>query len=74
MRINIDLWDSKDRMRERIRNIATMVLSLSAVNGFTTFGENWLVFGINCLFFITTLPIFISYSKWRMKPPKENEN
>jgi hypothetical protein len=51
-----------------------MVLSLSFVNGFYASAQgNWLITGINALFFVTTISVFISYSKWQKEPPKEEE-
>ena len=70
MKIDTSLWESEDRMRIRIKNLGSMVLSITAVNGFITYGTNWFIFGINCLFFITTVPLFMSYSKWQKEPPK----
>lgn len=73
--VNIDmsLWNNPRRMRERIRNLGTSVMSLSAVNGFyMVIQKNWLLLGINCLFFLTMLPLFISYSKFQKEvPPME---
>lgn len=72
VKIDSTLWNNPRRMRERIRNLGTSVMSLSAVNGFYTLGQkNWIMFGINCLFFLTMLPLFISYSKWSKEPPQE---
>ena len=71
VKLDISLWMSIDRLRERVRNIATMVLSLSAVNGFYMVSQkSWILLGINVLFFLTTIPLFMSYSKWRKLPPQ----
>lgn len=72
MKIDTSLWNNPERMRIRIKNFGTSIMSLSAVNGFVSLSnQDWIIFGINCLFFITTLPLFISYSKWEKEPPKE---
>lgn len=75
MKIDTRIWNEPSRMRERIRNLATIVLTLSAMNSFILIPtRNWITIGINCLFFILTLPVFISYTKWQKEPPKEVEN
>lgn len=72
MKIDISLWDFPSRMRERIKNLATMVMSISAVNGFALIiYKNWILVAINFIFLLATLPVFISYSKWQKEPPKE---
>lgn len=74
MKVDTSLWENKERLQIRIRNIATMVMSLSAVNGFYMLSQKiWILLGINCLFFITTIPLFISWSKYQKEPPKQDE-
>jgi len=75
MKIDTSLFNNKERMRIRLLNLATMVMSLSAVNGFYTLSQKaWIFFGINTLFFITTIPVFIAKAKWEKEPPKHNED
>lgn len=73
MKIDITMWDDKRRMRERIRNLATMIMSITAVNIFTLASyEAWFILGINVLFFLTEIPLFMSWAKYSKEPPKED--
>jgi len=75
MNIDINLWENKSRMRLRIKNLGTMVMSISAVNIFyKIINKNWILTSINGLFLISVIPLFISYTKWEKIPPKEEEN
>lgn len=70
VKIDTTMWNNELRMRERIINLATMIASLSAMNMlYSASKSNWLIFGINCLFFIATLPIFMSHTKWQKEVP-----
>lgn len=71
MKIDISLWDNTQRLRERVKNVATTVMSITAVNGFYMYyNSEWILLAINSLFFIAMIPVFMSYSKWRKLPPK----
>lgn len=73
-KIDISLWTNIRRLRERVKNVATMVMSITAVNGFYMVTEkNWILLGINCIFFLTMIPLFMSYSRFQKEPPKEGE-
>lgn len=72
MNIDISLWTNMKRLRERVRNLATMVLSITAMNVFYTISQKaWLFMSINLLFFLSTLPVFMSWSKFQKEPPQE---
>lgn len=71
MKIDTSIWENKERMQSRIKNLGTMILSLSAMNMLALVAtKQWIVAGINALFFITTLPIFMSWAKYEKEPPK----
>lgn len=74
MKIDTTIWESKTRMKARIKNLATMVASISAVNLFYTLAQkSWIIAGINLLFFASVLPIFMSLTKHEKEPPKQND-
>ena len=75
MKIDKSVWNKPDRLRKRIMDLAKIILSITAVNAFYTLSQkNWIIFGINVLFFITTIPVFLSKAKWDKKPPQiQNE-
>lgn len=75
MKIDITLWDSPERMRKTIKDLAKIILSLTAMNIFTLiYYKSWIVMGINILFFITTIPVIISKRTHEKQPPKHDTN
>ena len=72
MKIDIGLWYNIERLRERVRNFGSIILSICAMNGFYAYTQKgWLVLGLNVFFFITTLPLFLSYGKFQKEPPRQ---
>lgn len=71
VKIDTRIWDNKERMQERIRNMASLILSLCAMNSYVCISSrNWWILGINGLFFLLTLPVFISWVKYNKDPPR----
>lgn len=71
MKVDVSVWENKNRLVLRIYNLGTMIMSLSATNGlYMVYNKQWIMLGINLLFFLTIIPLFISYSKWKKMPPK----
>lgn len=74
MKIDTSVWNNKERMQKRIRDLGKIILSITAVNIFTLISyKSWVVMGINILFFITTIPIFLSWAKYEKEPPYQEK-
>jgi len=74
VKTDVSLWDNPKRMRELIKNLATMLLSIVALNGFYLFiDKHYIVLAINILYGIIIIPLFISKTKWEKKPPIQEE-
>lgn len=75
MKLDTSLWNNLGRARIRIKNLATMLLTLAIINLYNVIAtKNWILVAINIIYALTTLPVFLSYGKWQKEPPKEEEN
>lgn len=72
MKIDTSVWNNGRNLRKRVHNLATMVLTLAVLNSYTLIANrSWILLGINALYALITVPIFLSWSKWQKQPPKE---
>lgn len=67
-------WTNPVRMRLTIVNYAKLVLSLTAIHIFFTIQQkNWILLGINILFFLTAITTIISKNKFDKLSAHEKE-
>ena len=72
MRIDTSIWNNGRNLRRRVKNLATMILTLAVMNLYILVNKkSWIMVGINIFYAITTIPIFLSWAKWQKNPPKE---
>lgn len=74
VKLDTSIWNNKERMRIRMKNLATMVLTLAIINLYIAIAnESWIIVAIDILYAVTTLPLFLSYGKWQKEPPVQEK-
>lgn len=71
-KIDTSLWNNGRNLRARVKNLATMVWTLAVINSYVIIAnKSWVVLGINILYVLTTIPVFLSWAKFQKLPPTE---
>lgn len=75
MKFNQSSWNNIIRLRISLSNYAKMVASITAVNGFYALSQkNWIILGINIIFFITAMTTIFSKIKFDKLPTNDEVN
>jgi len=73
-KIDVSIWNNGRNLRKRVKNLATMILTLAVINSYSLIANrNWIMLGLNAFYALTTIPIFLSWAKWQKQPPQEVE-
>ena len=69
-KVDTNSWNNIYSLRKRMIDMTKLLLLCATINAMYLFAiKNWILFGLNILYAIITLPVFFSKAKFDKEPP-----